>query len=145
MSALFDSAVLPFVGGEYRARVVRDTPDLTDADTVPLLLDLGVDVTASIQLRVRDLYCAERGTPAGDRAIIDARRLLPDGALVRVLLHRTRTDRERRTFVRYVGDVWRLASDSAPGVRAFMDYRLAMELLGHGGQGTGSKGGTPDA
>lgn len=138
MSTLFDSTVLPFIGGEYRARVVRDTPDASDADTIPLLLDLGVDATVSVQLRVRDLFCAEQGTPAGDRAIRDARRLLPDGALVRVRLHRTRTDRERRTFVRYVGDV----SLPAPALRD--DYRATMEALGHGGQGTGSLGGAPD-
>ncbi|MGZ8378649.1 MAG: thermonuclease family protein [Gemmatirosa sp.] len=115
---------------EYqRARVV----EVTDGDTVRLLLDLGHDpVTVTKSIRVADLFSPERrqGTPEerarGARAWDAARQLLREGATVYLRTEKVASGADRQTLGRIVGHVWfRDAGD------VWQDFAATMRALGH--------------
>ena len=88
----------------YRARFVR----AVDGDTIEVLVDLGLRVSSTIRVRVADINAPElRGAEKelGKAARDWVQNYLADETW---LLIRTRKD--KRSFNRYVADVWR-ASD----------------------------------
>lgn len=88
----------------YTAHVL----DVHDGDTYRLQIDLGFRVAVDIQARVRDINCPELNTPEGIAARNYAYQLLA-GNFVTV-----RSYRDRRSFARWVCDIWlgdRLVAD----------------------------------
>lgn len=96
-----------------RARLV-DVGDVLDGDTVKLEIDLGLDVHAGRSLRVRNLWCPELRDEGGSEALEAARTWFLDAERdaglmwwpLLVEFHKTRYDNYRRSFVRYVVDIY---------------------------------------
>ena len=136
----YDNSPFPFPVRPYRGIVWRKKRDRPDADTIPVKLDYGFEDESRKQLRIDNLYCAEKETAAGKAALADCLRLLPHGTIVEVDVLRTTADTEQRTYLRYVVRMRLVHPDTGQVV----DYRATMRALGHDGQGTGSKGGAID-
>jgi endonuclease YncB( thermonuclease family) len=96
---------------EYPAGVV----EVLDGDTVRMLIDLGGKTYAEWDVRLRGVYCPERGKPGGPEATAFTREWLAghvdDAGWFKVTTYKAGAkawkpgDVEARTFVRYVGDV----------------------------------------
>lgn len=91
------------VGRDYPAEVVRTI----DGDTVECRVDLGFDVTRTVHVRVRGLYCPELHGADRDRgaaALAAARAILPPGTPARLTAY-VSGGVLVKTFDRYVGDL----------------------------------------
>lgn len=82
---------------EYRATVVK----VVDADTVDLLVDLGLHVQKKARIRLLGLNAHEKGTEQGKAATAWLRDLLPVGADVVVRTEKDKTEK----FGRWLGTV----------------------------------------
>lgn len=92
-----DALRVPF--GPYMA-VVRHVPGRTDGDTFDVTVDAGLNEYPYRVLRLKDVKCEERNTPAGKAAAAFLQALIPNGTPVRVT---SKPDPE--TFGRYVATV----------------------------------------
>lgn len=86
---------------------------VTDGDTVRVLVDLGMTVHRKIDVRLKDVWAAERNTPTGLAHTAAVRALLPTGSRVVV-----RTYKDRQTFGRYVADLWLDGQHMNPVIQA---------------------------
>lgn len=94
----------------YRARFVR----AVDGDTIQMLLDDGRRRYGDEDIRVKDLWCPERGEPGYAEATAEARDWHLTVALTSPhewpfmveLLKRPRAGDETRSLTRYVGDIY---------------------------------------
>lgn len=80
----------------YRGQVYR----VVDGDTVEVLLDLGFDAWSRVALRIAELWAPERNVSAGKEAQAVMADLLPVGTPIAVY------STQRRSFARYVGELW---------------------------------------
>lgn len=102
---------------EYRSTVLR----VVDADTLHLHVDLGLDVSTRLTVRLLGVDAPEARTPEGDAATAWVREQLPQGARVRI---GTVKDR-REKFGRYLASVEYAGPDGEP-------RDLAAELTARG-------------
>jgi endonuclease YncB( thermonuclease family) len=86
----------------YRATLTR----VIDGDTFEFAIDLGFKVSAVQRIRLRDLFAAEAGTPAGAAATARAHTVLTQAAQIVLVTQKTRRGADVKTLDRYVADVW---------------------------------------
>lgn len=87
---------------EYRAKVVH----VVDGDTLRLEVDLGLETTRLITVRLSGINCPEKNTPEGVVAMGFTAQWVreqasPEGYL---LIHTVKDKREK--YGRYLADVW---------------------------------------
>lgn len=104
----------------YQARYVR----AVDGDTVELLVDHGMRVHSTQRVRLLDVYAPERGQEGylETRDEVDRFLSAAGGASWPLLIV---THKDRRTFERYLADVYRLPDGASLGehVNAFVAER----------------------
>lgn len=81
---------------QYRAELLR----VIDGDTYVMRIDLGFHCTTTVHLRLRGFDAPERGTPSAEGYAERARKAMEGRLLV------VQTYRDRRSFARWVGDVY---------------------------------------
>jgi micrococcal nuclease len=92
---------------KYNARLVR----CIDADTLLLELDLGFHISVSQRIRLSGIDTDEIDAkdPEERKRAYDAKRFVEkvlDGMKLEVRTHKTRTGSYKRSFNRYIGDVY---------------------------------------
>jgi hypothetical protein len=136
---------------DYRAKLsdkIRDKGD--DGDTILMVLDLGLSHWAEEAIRLADVRAPESYQAGGRESAAQLRLILAE-AVDSARAHRRRwpflvvtepntnpEPDERRTFVRYVGEVWAWdagAGDPARSVNAQMIEFLALHPEWGGGIG----------
>ncbi len=105
----------------YRATLLR----VIDADTYEMVVDLGFLVSIKVNIRLRDYSAPERFTAEGKAASAFVRRLL-DGKLVHI-----KTYRDRRSFERWVADVYIEDESEHGGYRSLGEILLRDEIVTH--------------
>lgn len=90
----------------YKAELAR----IIDADTWVLSIDLGWYISANKHVRLRDVNCPEPGKPGGDEATAFVTDLLTGKPLI------VESYKDRRSFARWVCDVWIIEDGEAVNV-----------------------------
>jgi hypothetical protein len=97
----------PIPGYVYAAKYLS----AIDGDTYKFLIDLGCDDLTKQALRLNGYSAVELSQPGGLEAKAEADRILSAATFIVVQLFRTRTTDQndpnfRRTFARFVADIW---------------------------------------
>lgn len=87
-------------------RVVAALINVHDGDTYEFLLDNGFQAYARVSIRVRDLYQAELSEDEGPIAQQEAFNILVRGSLITVRGYRTAGGQDKKSFNRWIGDVY---------------------------------------
>jgi hypothetical protein len=99
---------------------------LTDGDSAWILTDRGCDISYNLNVRIANLWAAEMtGASAtlGAEHLAQLAALVPVGSPVLVRTYRTvRTDREVRSFTRYVADVLMMTPGGFVNVATLLPY-----------------------
>lgn len=115
----------------FRARIydfLGTCTSVIDGDTVEVRLDLGFYTTTTIRVRLLDVFAPEifsgpaeiRATGRQVKSFVQT--LLPEGTPVRLV-----TEKDRRSFNRYVGTVYTLDGDGS-------EYDVNATIRAHLGQ-----------
>lgn len=77
-----------------------------DGDTYEVMVDCGFSTFRSIRVRLADVECAEAGTPSGIDATGFVKSYFGKHPKFFVRTRKTRSGDDRRSFVRYVADIY---------------------------------------